>query len=86
MSILVSNLKEEEKLVALILLFYRCIVTIKVLWLFLAMPCVCLQYVIVVFPDHTRLLFNEDVLEITRAGVVLFKCNCIILCYNFSHY
>ena len=26
-------------------------------WLFLMMPRVCLQFVIVVFPDHTRLLF-----------------------------
>ena len=28
-----------------------------VLWLFLAVPCVCLQFVIVVFPDHAHLLF-----------------------------
>ena len=28
-----------------------------VVWLFLTMPWVCLQYVIVVFPDHTHLLF-----------------------------
>ena len=27
-----------------------------VVWLFLAMPWVCLQFVIVVFPDHTHLL------------------------------
>ena len=26
-------------------------------WLFLAVPWVCLQFVIVVFPDHTHLLF-----------------------------
>ena len=26
-------------------------------WLFFAMPWVCLQFVIVVFPDHTHLLF-----------------------------
>ena len=26
-------------------------------WLFLAMPRVCLQFVIVVLPDHTHLLF-----------------------------
>ena len=60
-------LKRKRKLVALLLLFYRCIVTIKVLCLFLVVPWVCLQYMILVFPDHTRLLFNEDVLEITRA-------------------
>ena len=28
-----------------------------VVWLFLTVPRVCLQFVIVVFPDHTRLLF-----------------------------
>ena len=28
-----------------------------VVWLFLTMPWVCLQFVIVVFPDHTHLLF-----------------------------
>ena len=28
-----------------------------VVWLFLAKPQVCLQFVIVVFPDHTHLLF-----------------------------
>ena len=28
-----------------------------VVWLFLAVPWVCLQFVIVLFPDHTRILF-----------------------------
>ena len=27
-----------------------------VVWLFLAVPWVCLQFVIVVFPDHTHLI------------------------------
>ena len=43
-----------QKLVNLLILSYRCIVTINVLWLFLTVPWVCLQYVIVVFPDHTH--------------------------------
>ena len=46
-----------RKLVALLSLSYRCCVTINVLWFFLAVPCVGLQYVIVVFPDHTHLIF-----------------------------
>ena len=50
-------LKRKKKLVALLLLSYRCIVTINVPWLFLTVPWVGLQYVIVVFPDHTHLLF-----------------------------
>ena len=49
--------KRKRKLVALLLLSYRCIVTINVLWLFLTVPWVGLQCVIVVFPDHTHLLF-----------------------------
>ena len=44
----------KMKLVSLILLPYRCIVTINVLWLFLMVPLVGLQCVIVVFPDHTH--------------------------------
>ena len=46
-------LKRKRKLVALLLLCYRCFVTINVLWLFLTVPWVGLQYVIVVFLDHT---------------------------------
>ena len=46
-----------RKLVALLLLSYRCIVSINVLWLFLTVLWVDLQYVIVVFPDHTHFLY-----------------------------
>ena len=46
------------ELVALLLFSYRCIVTINVLWLFLTVQRVGLQCVIVVFPDHSRLLFG----------------------------
>ena len=53
------NLKRKRKLVALLLLSYRCIVTINVLWLFLMVPWVSLQCVILVFPDHTHLLFDS---------------------------
>ena len=49
-------LKRKRKLVALLLLSYRCIVTINVLWLFLAVLWVGLQHAIVEFPDHTHLL------------------------------
>ena len=44
-------------MVVLLLLYYRCIVTINALWLFLKVPWVGLQYVIVVFPNQTHLLF-----------------------------
>ena len=32
-----------------------------VVWLFLAVPRGCLQFVIVVFPDHTHLLFFANI-------------------------
>ena len=50
-------LKRKRKLVALLLLSYRCIVAINVMWLFLTAPWIGLQCVIVAFPNHTRLLF-----------------------------
>ena len=55
--VLLSILKKKRKLVALLLLSYICVVSINVLWLFLAVPGVGLQCVIVVFTDHTHFLF-----------------------------
>ena len=52
-------LSRVRKLVALLLLSYRCIVTINVLRLFLTVPWVGLQCLIVVCPLHTHLLFNN---------------------------
>ena len=45
----------KRELVALLFLSYRCLII--VVWLILAVPWVCLQFVIVIFPDHTQLLF-----------------------------
>ena len=45
----------KRELVDLLGLSSWCLVI--VVWLFLAVPWVCLQFVIVVFPDHTHLLF-----------------------------
>ena len=45
----------KRELVALLSLSSWCLVI--VVWLFLTVPWVCLQYVIVVFPNHTHLLF-----------------------------
>ena len=50
-------LKRKRELGALLLLSYRCLVTVNVLRLFLTMLGVGLRCVIVVFPDHTHLLF-----------------------------
>ena len=46
----------KRKLVALLLLPYRWLVIVNVLWFFLAVSWVGLRCVIVVFPDHTHLL------------------------------
>ena len=45
----------KRELVALLCLSSLCLVI--VVWLFRTMPYVCLQFVIVVFHDHTHLLF-----------------------------
>ena len=45
----------KKELVGLLSLSSYCLVI--VVWLYLAVPWVCLQFVIVVFPDHTFLLF-----------------------------
>ena len=50
-------LKRRRELVALLLLSYGCFVSVNGLWLFLTVPWVGLQCVIVVFPDHTHLSF-----------------------------
>ena len=48
----------KRELVALLSLSSWCLVSVA--WLFLAMSWVCLQFVIVVFPDHTLLLFRNN--------------------------
>ena len=50
-------LKGKREMIVLLLLSYGCLVTVNVLWLFLTLPWVGLRCVIVVFPDHTHLLF-----------------------------
>ena len=42
-----SSSQMKRKLAALLLLSYRCVVTINVLWFFLTMPWVGLQFLIV---------------------------------------
>ena len=51
-------LKRKKKLVALLVLSNSCIVTIKVLWLFLTVPWVGLQCVSVNFPYYTLTYFK----------------------------
>ena len=43
----------------LLLLSFGCLAAVHVPWLFLAVPWVGLQFVIVVFPDHVHLRFGR---------------------------
>ena len=49
----------KRELVTLLCVSSWCFVI--VVWLFLTMPRVCLQFVIVVFPDHTHLIFCSQI-------------------------
>ena len=53
----------KREMVDLLSLSFWCLVI--VVWLFLAVTWVCLQFVIVVFPDHTHLLFLVAILVIS---------------------
>ena len=57
----------KRKLVALLSLSSWYLVI--VVWLFLAVPWVCLQFVIVVFLDHTHLLFFFVVIHFRGQGL-----------------
>ena len=50
----------KRELVALLSLYSMCLVI--VVWLFLSVPWVCLQFIIVVFPDHIHLHLANIVL------------------------
>ena len=52
-------LKRKRELVGLLLLSYGCLVTVNAPWLFLTVPWIGLQYVIVVYPDHTHLFYEH---------------------------
>ena len=48
----------KRELIALLSLSSWCLVI--VVWLFLAVPMFCLQFVIVVFPDHTHYFCRDE--------------------------
>ena len=73
-----SILKRKRKLVALLLLSYRCIVTIHVLWLFLMVPWVGMQCVIAVFSDHTHFLNSEDPDEMPHNATFHQGLHCLL--------
>ena len=59
----------ERELVALLGLSSSCLVI--VVWLFLVGPWVCLQFVVVVFPDHTHYFYKQTMLCLIRLGTAL---------------
>ena len=65
----------KRELVALFCLSSWCLMI--VMCLFLTMPWVCLQFLIVVFPDHTHLLFLKNGISIwcARMSVFIFTAN-----------
>ena len=72
-------LKRKRKLVPLLLLSYRCIVSINVMWLFLTVPWVGLQCVIVVFPDITDFLLCKVLSEKWRfSGRPVMSLRCML--------
>ena len=62
-------LKTKRELIVLILFWYRCLVSVNVMWLFFTVPWVGLQCVIGI-PDHTHLLFGAT--SIVRLCNVLY--------------
>ena len=51
----------KRELIALLNLSSWCLVMVE--WLFLAVPRGCLQFMIVVFPDHTHLLLFKSAIQ-----------------------
>ena len=58
----------KRELVALLSLCFWCLVIF--VWLFLTVPGLCLQFVIVVFPDHTHLLFFKLDQKLIRSDLM----------------
>ena len=67
----------KRELVALLKLSSWCLV--MVVWLFLAVPWVSLQFVIVLFPGQTHLLILLRICRIILAGKYSVNCNGLVL-------
>ena len=67
-----SILKRKRKLDALLLLSYRCIVTVNVLWLFLTVPWVGLQCVIVVILTYFLNVSRRDFHQMSPVLSLMF--------------
>ena len=68
----------KRKLVPLLSLSFWCLVV--VVRLFIAVPCVCLQFVIVVFPDH--FFFWTEMTYVTTVLKSIGRMKCSITTLN----
>ena len=68
----------KRELVDLLCLSSWCLMI--VVWVFLVVPRACLQFVIVGFPNHTHLLFFENIME--NGAIALLD---LTLNLNFSN-
>ena len=82
------NLMGKRELIALLSLSSWCLVMVE--RLFLTVPRGCLQFVIVVFPDHTHLLFlmqqNREWSDYTLLGNIFYQSfyNPVLLTFSLS--
>ena len=80
-SIIAIILMGKRELIALLNLSSWCLVMFE--WLFLAVPRGCLQFVIVVFPDHTHLLLLALQFYGLFQGGTSFVDHLYLLCHVF---
>ena len=75
----------KRELVALLNLSSWCLVVVG--WLFLAVPWGCLRFVIVVFPDHTHLLFLHlhSLISLNNMSLLCFTVLCVVSSFKSSH-
>ena len=72
-SSIVIILMGKRELIALLNLSSWCLVVVE--RLFLAVPQGCLRFVIVVFPDHTHLLFFTIIITLCQFDHCIFQVN-----------
>ena len=70
----------KRELVGLLCLSTWCLVIIVVLWSVLKVTLVGLQCVIVIFPDHTCILFCSYLAEVERAEFFILFYSCFYVC------
>ena len=72
----------KRELIALLNLSSWCLVMVE--RLFLTVPRGCLQFVIVVFPDHTHLLFLMTLYIYGNHSTLIFDQNCVCACSSLK--